>query len=137
MAMSGSHAMTASHGMMMMGGSTPGSHLAVGSILHAAMSATAGVAFAIALALLIRGGLHGLASPIGYVGGGAAGGALLYLIMMYLVAPTLNTNISDFTPRGPFFLAHLVYGATVTAFVYWRQHQPTISAQTPLAPSPA
>jgi hypothetical protein len=137
MAMSGSHAMTVSHGMMTMGGSTPASHLAVGSILHAAMSATAGVAFAIALALLIRAGLHVLSTPVGYIVGGAAGGALLYLIMMYLVAPSLNTNISDFTPRGPFFLAHLVYGVTVAAFVYWRQHQPAISAQTPLAPSPA
>jgi hypothetical protein len=137
MAMSGSHARSASHGLMMMGGSTPGSHLAVGTILHVAMSATAGVAFAIALALLIRGGLHVLCTPVGYIVGGAAGGALLYLLMMYLVAPSLNTNISDFTPRGPFFLAHLVYGATVAVFVYWRQHQPAIPAQTPLAASPA
>jgi hypothetical protein len=133
-AMGANHAMASSHGMgMMMGGSAPTSHLVVGSILHAAMSATAGIAFAIALALLIRAGIAWLATPAGYILGGAAGGALLYVIMMYAVAPALNTNISDFTPRGPFFLAHLVYGATVAGFVYWRRHEPAASASGPLA----
>jgi hypothetical protein len=133
-----SHAAGASHGMgMMMMGSAPASHLAVGAILHTAMSATAGVAFALALALLIRAGFGLLATPVGYVLGGAAGGALLYVIMMYAVAPALNTNISDFTPRGPFFIAHLVYGATVAAFVYWRRHHAVVSASGPLAAQPA
>jgi hypothetical protein len=133
-AMGGSHAVASSHGMgMMMSGSAPTSHLVVGSILHAVMSATAGIAFAIALAMLIRAGFGWLATPVGYVLGGAAGGALLYVIMMYAVAPALNTNISDFTPRGPFFLSHLVYGATVAGFVYWRRHEPAVSTSGPLA----
>jgi hypothetical protein len=68
-------------GMMM--GSAPASHLAVGAILRTAMSATAGVAFAVALAVLIRAGFGLLATPVGYVLGGAAGGALLYVIMVY------------------------------------------------------
>jgi hypothetical protein len=140
--MAGGHAMgathaAASHGMGMMMGSTPASHLAVGAILHTAMSATAGVAFAVALAVLIRAGFGLLATPMGYVLGGAAGGALLYVIMMYAVAPALNTNISDLTPRGPFFIAHLVYGATVAAFVYWRRHHLVVSASGPLAARPA
>jgi hypothetical protein len=134
MPMAGNHATVASHGMgMMMGGSTPTSHLVVGSILHTAMSATAGVAFAIALAVLIRAGLGLLATPVGYVLGGAAGGALLYLIMVYAVSPSLNTNISDFTPRGPIFIAHLVFGATVAGFVYWRYHQTAAPSSTMLA----
>jgi hypothetical protein len=87
------------------------------------------------LAILIRPGLRWLATPAGYVLGGVAGGALLYLIMMYAVAPALNTNTSDFTPRGPFFIANLVYGATVAAFVYWRQHASAIASPPPLASS--
>jgi hypothetical protein len=136
-AMGASHATSASHGMGMMMGSAPASHLAVGAILHTAMSATAGVAFAVALAVLIRAGFGLLATPVGYVLGGAAGGALLYVIMVYAVAPALNSDISDFTPRGPFFIAHLVYGATVAAFVYWRRHAAVLSASGPLAARPA
>jgi hypothetical protein len=60
------------------------------------------VAFAVALAVLIRAGFGLLTTAVGYVLGGAAGGALLYVIMVYAVAPALNTNISDFTPRAPF-----------------------------------
>jgi hypothetical protein len=134
--MGATHA-AASHGMGMMMGSAPASHLAVGAILHTVMSATAGVAFAVALAVLIRAGFGFLATLVGYVLGGAAGGALLYVIMVYAVAPALNTNISDFTPRGPFFIAHLVYGATVAAFVYWRRHHAVVSASGPLAAQPA
>jgi hypothetical protein len=136
-AMGASHAAAASHGMGMMMGSAPASHLAVGAILHTAMSASAGVAFAVALAVLIRAGFGLLATPVGYVLGGAAGGALLYVIMMYGVAPALNTNISDFTPRGPFFIAHLIYGATVAAFVYWRRHAAVLPASESLAARPA
>jgi hypothetical protein len=136
-AMGATHAAGASHGMGMMMGSAPASHLAVGALLHTAMSATAGVAFAVALAVLIRAGFGLLATPVGYVLGGSAGGALLYVIMVYAVAPALNTNISDFTPRGPFFIAHLVYGATVAAFVYWRRHAGVVSASDSLAARPA
>jgi len=105
----------------MMGGQhIVASHVAVGSVLHLAMSIGAGIAFAIALAVLIRAGLHVLSTAVGYLLGGAAGGALLYLIMMEAVAPHLNRTIVDFTPRAPFFLAHLLYGAVVAGYVYWR-----------------
>jgi hypothetical protein len=96
------------------------SHIAVGTVLHLAMSIAAGVAFAIVLTVLIRTGLHVLSTAVGYLLGGAAGGALLYLIMMEAVAPHLNRTIVDFTPRAPFFLAHLLYGAVVAGYVYWR-----------------
>lgn len=142
--MAGSHSMgaaaatgsTHSGGMMMMSGSQPASHLAVGSILHTAMSVTAGIAFALVLAFLIRAGLRSLSNPVGYVLGGATGGAILYLIMMYAVSPALNTNIKDFTPRAPFFFAHLLYGATVAGFVYWRRHS-ELTASTRMAPAGA
>jgi hypothetical protein len=32
----------------------------------------------------------------------------------------LNRTIVDFTPRAPFFLAHLLFGAVVGGYVYWR-----------------
>lgn len=110
------------HAMSMGMGNEPvvTSHIVVGGLLHLAVSVGAGVGFAIALALLIRAGFRALANPLLYVLGGAVGGALLYLIMMEAVAPSLNRTIIEFTPRMPFFLAHLAFGATVAAWTYWR-----------------
>jgi len=96
------------------------SHIIVGGLLHLAMSAFAGAAFAVVLALLIRAGVRVLATPAGYVTAAAAGGALLYVIMLYGFAPLWNTEIVNFTPRGPFFLSHLLFGATVGGWVYWK-----------------
>jgi hypothetical protein len=112
----GHHAM----GAAMMGGPLLASHVIVGSLLHLAMSAAAGVAFAVALAVLIRSGLAILSTPAGYVIAAAGGGALLYAIMMYGFAPLWNKEIVDFTPRVPFFLSHLLFGAIVGGWVYLR-----------------
>lgn len=112
----------AGHGMAepMMAQPIVASHLVVGAVLHVAMSAAAGIAFALVLAVLLRAGLRLLAHPVGYVVAGLLGGGLLYVIMMYGVAPALNSEIVDFTPRVPFLISHLLFGATVGAFVYWR-----------------
>ena len=96
------------------------SRVIVGGLLHLAMSAFAGVAFAVVLAVLIRAGLRMLATPAGYVAAATAGGALLYGVMMYGFAPLWNTEIVNFTPRVPFFLSHLLFGAAVGGWVYWR-----------------
>jgi hypothetical protein len=138
-----SHAEMGHHGMgaAMMNEPLVASHAIVGGLLHLAMSAGAGMAFAVVLAVLIRSGLRVLATPAGYVGAAAAGGALLYVIMMYGFAPLWNTNIVNFTPRVPFFLSHLLYGAVVGGWVYWqlgyagaraglRAHRPTLGGAT-------
>jgi len=128
------------HGMAaaaMMNEPLSASHVIVGGLLHLAMSAFAGAAFAVVLALLIRAGARVLASPAVYVIAGAAGGALLYVIMIYGLAPALNSEIVNFTPRVPFFFSHLLFGATVGGWVYWKiatpgamtrlqAHQPTL-----------
>lgn len=110
------------HGMSepMMAEPIVAGHLVVGAALHVAMSVVAGIAFAAVLALLLRVGLRLLANPVAYVVAGMLGGALLYVIMMYGVAPALNSEIVDFTPRVPFLISHLLFGATVGAFVWWR-----------------
>ncbi len=140
-----SNAAMGSHGMghqgmgMMMNQPILASHVIVGGLLHLAMSAFAGVAFAVVLAVLIRAGLRVLATPAGYVAAAVAGGALLYVIMLYGFAPLWNTEIVDFTPRVPFFLSHLLFGAAVGGWVYWqagyagaglrmRAHRPTLGA---------
>jgi len=88
------------HGMgAMMNEPILASHVIVGGLLHLAMSALAGVAFAVALGLLIRSGLRVLATPAGYVAAAAAGGALLYVIMIYGFAPLWNKR-SWISPRG-------------------------------------
>jgi len=95
------------------------SHVIVGALLHLAMSAFAGAAFAVVLAVLIRAGVRAVATPAGYVTATSAFGALLYVIMLYGFAPLWNTEIVNFTPRVPFFLSHLLFGATVGLWVYW------------------
>jgi hypothetical protein len=113
------------------------SHIIVGGLLHLAMSAAAAVMFALVLAVLIRAGLRVLATPAGYVAAAVPGGALLYVVMLYGFAPLWNTEIVDLTPRVPFFLSHLLFGAAVGGWVYWqageartgiriRAHQPPL-----------
>ena len=111
------------HGMAaaaMMNEPLSASHVIVGGLLHLAMSAFAGAAFAVVLAVLIRAGARVLASPAWYVAAATAGGALLYLIMVYGLAPALNSEIVNFTPRVPFFFSHLLFGAAVGGWVYWK-----------------
>jgi hypothetical protein len=43
------------------------------------------------------------------VAASAAGAALLYVVMTYAVLPWANPLI-PLTPRGPFFIGHLIYG---------------------------
>jgi hypothetical protein len=117
------HAAMGGHGVgaaAMMNQPVLASHVIVGGLLHLAMSAFAGIAFAVGLAVLIRSGLRVLATPAGYVTAAMAGGALLYVIMLYGFAPLWNTEIVDFTPRVPFFLSHLLFGAAVGGWVYWQ-----------------
>jgi hypothetical protein len=134
----GNHAMGAS---AMMNQPVLASHVIVGGLLHLAMSAAAGIAFAVVLAVLIRAGLRMLATLAGYVAAAVAGGALLYVIMLYGFAPLWNTEIVDFTPRVPFFVGHLLFGATVGGWVYWqaghagagmrlRAHRPRLGGAT-------
>ena len=118
-----SHAAMGGHGMgaaSMMNQPILASHVIVGAMLHLAMSAFAGTVFAVVLAVLIRGGVRALATPAGYVTAASASGALLYVIMLYGFAPLWNTEIVNFTPRVPFFLSHLLFGATVGLWVYWQ-----------------
>jgi hypothetical protein len=138
------HAATGHHGMgaaAMMNQPLVASHAIVGGLLHLAMSAGAGMAFAVVLALLIRSGVRVLATPAGYTAAAVAGGALLYVIMMYGFAPLWNTEIVDFTPRVPFFVSHLLFGATVGGWVSWnigpahagmrqRAHRPRLGGAT-------
>jgi len=111
------------HGMpaaAMMNEPLSASHVIVGGLLHLAMSAFAGAAFAVVLAVLIGAGVRLLASPAWYVAAATAGGALLYVVMLYGFAPLWNAEIVNFTPRLPFFFGHLLFGATVGGWVHWR-----------------
>jgi hypothetical protein len=54
----------------------------------------------------------------GFVAASVAGAGVLYLVMMYLVLPWANPLMCDATPRTPFFVSHLVFGAAF-ALVAW------------------
>src|SRR6266568_1370798 len=86
------------------------SHLAVGMILHLAFSMLAGMVFITVLFGLRRAGPGVLRTVPGYVGAAIAGAALLYVVMIYLVLPWANPLMCRMTPRGPFFIGHLIYG---------------------------
>lgn len=86
------------------------SHLAVGIILHLAFSIVVGIVFITILFGLRRAGLGALRTAPAYVGASIAGAALLYVVMMYLVLPWANPLMCHMTPRGPFFIGHLIYG---------------------------
>jgi len=85
-------------------------HVAVGALLHLGFSVVVGVAFAVVLFQLARTRLTFLRSYGGYVAGAVAGAAILYLGMMYLVLPWANSLMCNQTPRGPFFLGHVIFG---------------------------
>jgi hypothetical protein len=93
-------------------------HLAVGAVLHMGFSVVVGVAFAGILFLLGRAGLSLLGTYGWYVAASIAGGAILYFLMMYLVLPWANPLMSNQTPRGPFFIGHLVFGLGFGLVVY-------------------
>ncbi|TMK94008.1 MAG: hypothetical protein E6G37_04760 [Actinobacteria bacterium] len=99
------------HPGMSMNEPVQASHLAVGAGLHFAFSAVVGIAFALVLWELARAGLGRLLSTYqGYVAASVAGGVILYLVMWYLVLPWANAPFKDLALRGPFFVAHIVYG---------------------------
>ena len=67
-----------------------------------AMSAVAGAAFAVVLAVLAQRGVPMLRGPTGYIAAATAGGAMLYVIMVHVAAPIGNTDIVHFTAHVPF-----------------------------------
>ena len=80
-------------------------------MLHILLSAMVGIAFVIVLAILARTGLAGiLRHYLGYVAPAIAGGAVLYGVMVAFVLPWANPVMNESTPRGPFFVGHLVFG---------------------------
>jgi hypothetical protein len=93
-------------------------HLAVGMILHLAFFMVVGIVFITILCALRRAGLGLLGTAPGYVAASVAGAALLYVVMMYLVLPWANPLTCHMTPRGPFFIGHLIYGLVFGLVAY-------------------
>src|SRR5260370_24136101 len=79
-----------SHGMgagAMMNQPVLASHVIVGGLLHPAMSAAAGIAFAVVLARPIPAGPRGLATPPRYVTAALAGRAAPVWVLLRRVCP--------------------------------------------------
>jgi hypothetical protein len=93
-------------------------HLAVGMVLHLAFSVLVGMVFVTVLFGLRRAGVRVLGTAPGYVAASVAGAALLYVVMMYLVLPWANPLMCQMTPRGPFFIGHLIYGLVFGLVAY-------------------
>ena len=93
-------------------------HLAVGMVLHLAFSVLVGIVFITVLFGLRRAGPGVLRTVPGYVGAAVAGAALLYVMMIYLVLPWANPLMCHMTPRGPFFIGHLIYGLVFGLVAY-------------------
>jgi len=95
---------------MMMGPLNVG-HLAVGALLHMGFSIVVGLAFALILFALARSGVSLVRSWLGFVAASVVGAGALYFVMMYLILPWANPLMCNATPRTPFFISHLLYGA--------------------------
>jgi hypothetical protein len=87
-------------------------------ILHLAFSVLVGMVFITILFGLRRAGLGVLRAAPAYVAASVAGAALLYVVMMYLVLPWANPLMCHMTPRGPFFIGHLIYGLVFGLVAY-------------------
>jgi hypothetical protein len=98
------------HPGMSMNMPVAGGHLVVGMILHLAFSMVVGIVFITVLFALRRAGLGVLRTAPAYVAAAVAGAALLYVVMIYWVLPWANPLMCHMTPRGPFFIGHLIYG---------------------------
>jgi hypothetical protein len=100
------------------------SHLLVGAGLHFAFSAIVGISFALVLLAIQRTNLIPILSSYwGYVAGSIAGGVILYLVMWYLVLPWANAQFKDLALKGPFFIAHLIYGLAFGLVAYPLLHR--------------
>jgi hypothetical protein len=86
-------------------------HVLVGATLHFAFSALVGMAFVLVIFAIRQSGLVPLLGVSArYAAASIAGGAMLYLVMWYLVLPWANSQFKELTLKGPFFVAHLVFG---------------------------
>jgi hypothetical protein len=90
---------------------TVASHLVVGLMLHLAFAAVLGLAFFGVLGALARLGAP-FAGPAAAIAWGTVGGAIVYFVMRLGVLPSTNPLMA-FVPQAAFFVAHLVFGATV------------------------
>ncbi|MGH9205976.1 MAG: hypothetical protein ACRD1G_05395 [Acidimicrobiales bacterium] len=126
------------HPGMMMDEPVQTSHLLVGALLHFGFAAITGAAFAAVILTAIRVmRLPALRSWFGFTAASLVGGILVYLIMVYAVLPWANPFIVDMTPRGTFFIAHVIYGVVfgLTAFALIRPDRLAV-ASAPM-PRPA
>jgi uncharacterized membrane protein YagU involved in acid resistance len=93
-------------------------HLVVGMVLHLAFSIVVGLAFVSILYALRRAGVRMLGNGVAYIVASIAGAALLYMVMMHAILPWANPLMTDMTPRGPFFIGHLIYGLLFGVVAY-------------------
>ena len=118
-------------GMAMMDEPVQASHLAVGTLLHFGFAAVVGAAFAVVILTAVRVlRLPALRTRLGYTAASLTGAILLYLLMVYAILPWANPFIVDMTPRGTFFVGHVVYGVVfgLTAFALVRPDRMAVAA---------
>ncbi|MBW8077217.1 MAG: hypothetical protein GJU76_03880 [Gallionella sp.] len=86
-------------------------HIVVGSILHFAFAAFMGAAFFVIIvgAALV---IPALRSSMALVASGVVGGGVVYAVNRWIILPHANPMMSR-VPQLTFFLAHLLFGATV------------------------
>ncbi len=89
-----------------------GGRVLVGLMLHMMMSAVLGVAFFLVIAALRRRGLGAVRGAGGVIGAGVVGGAVVYVVMRWILLPPTNSMMA-FVPQWAFFAAHLMFGLVV------------------------
>lgn len=98
-------------------------HMAVGLFLHFAFSMFLGLALFAVIGAFAWFAPRTLRTRVMFTTVGIIGGAVVYLVMRFILLPSTNP-LMDFVPQIAFFLAHLLFGLVVGmgfAFVYERR----------------
>ncbi len=84
----------------------------VGLVLHMMMSLLLGVSFAAVILGARRAGISVLRTRAGVIGASMLGGAIVYVLMRWVLLPPTNSMMA-FVPQSWFFIAHLMFGLVV------------------------
>ncbi len=106
------------------------SHVVAGSGLHFAFAAFLGVVFVGLITAAAWFKVPGLRTSAGIVGAGVIGGALLYVVMRWVLLPPTNPLMA-LVPQTPYFLAHLLFGLIVGSVLALALRRRTVRAALP------
>jgi hypothetical protein len=94
-------------------GATANAHALVGALIHFALSASLGVVILSAIVLAGSAGLTILTKPAGMIAASIVASVVIYFVVARGIAPVIDHAFGSGLSQSAFFLAHVLFGATV------------------------